>query len=276
MSTEKKFEEDLFNEMSSLNNEMINAQRTLAKQNAEIRELNLQLYESNSKLEMFCYLASHDLQEPLRMVTGFIGLLKSKYSDKLDSKALSYIDFAIDGAARMKILITNLLEFSRLGREENIQIADVNELLTEVKENMGKSIEESKAEIFVPAILPVIPLHRMEFSRLLQNLISNSIKFRIKNQAVKITLSAIENTTEWEFTVADNGIGIESKNFKKIFEIFSRLHPQQLFDGTGIGLAICKKIVQHHGGRIWVESEKGMGARFCFTISKELKVTPGE
>ncbi|MBC7889303.1 MAG: GHKL domain-containing protein [Ferruginibacter sp.] len=273
LSTLKKVREnkavDILNEMTQLNNELVNTQRKLMKQNAEINRLNKQLQYINADLEQFTYVASHDLKEPLRMVTGFMELLKTKYGEQLDKKAHSYIDLALDGGNRMQKMIIDLLELSRTGRKNAVkELASLDEILNEVKENIFILIEETRAEIIVKTALPVVAVYRADFTRLLQNLLSNAIKFRKKDIQPVVLVDVKEKEDEWLFSVEDNGIGIGQDKFEKIFEIFARLHSKETYEGTGIGLAVCKKVVEHHGGKIWIESEEGKGSTFYFTIKK--------
>ena len=227
------------------------------------------LQQKNNELEQFAYVASHDLKEPLRMVTSFMGLLKNKYGHQLDEKAHTYIDFAVDGGKRMQQMVADLLELSRTanraGRKEMLNLVDI---LKEVKQNIFKLMEETKAEINIKTDLPVLAVHRADITSLFQNLLSNAIKFRKETINPVIAISATEKKTVWQFSIEDNGIGIEKEKFEKIFEIFTRLHSQVSYEGTGIGLAICKKIAERNGGKIWLESEEGKGSIFHFTIKK--------
>lgn len=261
-------DEVILNEMTSLNNEIVNAQRALMKQNAEITRLNSRLQQVNNNLEQFTYVASHDLKEPLRMITSFMTLLKTKYGNQLDSKAQSYINTAIDGGKRMQKMITDLLELSRAARtNEAKELVNMNEVMAEVNENIFGLVEEHSAKIIIETELPVIRGFRNDMIRLIQNLISNSIKFRKKEVTPIVKVSAIEQKDCWLFSIVDNGIGINKDQFGNIFEIFSRLNSRE-FEGSGIGLAICKKIVEVAGGKIWLTSEEGAGSKFYFTILK--------
>ncbi|MBK5273157.1 MAG: GHKL domain-containing protein [Bacteroidia bacterium] len=255
--------------MSGLNNELINTQRILAKQNAEISRLNNQLQNINADLEQFTYVVAHDLKEPLRMVTSFMDQLKNKYNNQLDDKAHVYIDFAIDGARRMQIMINELLEFSRIGRKNSMkELTSFKEILKEVELNILKLTEETHAGIIITTELPVLLVYRSDISRLVQNLLINAIKFRKKEISPVIRLSATEKEDDWLFRVEDNGIGIAKDKLERVFEIFARLHTKEEYEGSGIGLAVCKKIVVQHGGKIWAESEEGKGTTFYFTINK--------
>ncbi|MDR3716467.1 MAG: ATP-binding protein [Puia sp.] len=235
--------------------------------NEDLRKRASELAASNAELERFAYIASHDLQEPLRMVSSFLQLLKKKYKDRLDEKANQYIHFAVDGSERMKGLILDLLEYSRLGfSKENFGEVDLDHVVTEVKQMFAEKIKNAGAHIETRA-LPVVHADKIQMGQLFQNLISNALKYRGPEKPL-IRLEAIEWPEHWLFKVSDNGIGIDPQFFEKIFVIFQRLHTRSEYSGTGIGLAICKKIVERHGGRIWVESEMEKGSTFFFTILK--------
>jgi len=211
--------------------------------------------------------ASHDLQEPLRMVSSFTQLLERRYKDRLDADADDYIGFIVDGSHRMKNLIDDLLAFSRLKTEAKpFELVKLGASVNEVLSNLKPSIEEFDAEITRDA-LPSVIGDPSQIKQLFQNLISNAIKFH-GDEIPKIHISIGELVSQWQIGISDNGIGIDPKHQKKVFKIFNRLHTREEYDGTGIGLAICKRIVERHGGRIWVESEPGDGSTFYFTISK--------
>ena len=227
------------------------------------------LQQKNTELEQFAYVASHDLKEPLRMVTNFMGLLKNKYGAQLDEKAHTYIDFAVDGGKRMQKMIADLLELSRSARETgDKELVDLNAVLEEVKQNIFKLIDDNRAEIIVETQLPLLSVYRIDLVRLLQNLLSNAIKFRKKELNPVVSISATEAPAAWLFRIEDNGIGIENGQHEKIFDVFTRLHSQASYEGTGIGLAICKKIVERNGGEIRVTSVEDQGSVFYFTIIK--------
>ncbi len=225
---------------------------------------------SNAELEQFAYVASHDLQEPLRMITGFLTQLEKKYGDKLDEKANQYIFYAVDGARRMRQIILDLLDFSRVGKhDEEISKIDLNKVVEEVCLLHRKKIEELNAKVLFKN-LPTILEHPSPMIRLFQNLISNALKYSRTGTTPKVVVRAKELQLHWQFSIEDNGIGIEEKYFDKIFNIFQRLHNKSEYSGTGMGLAIVKKIIENQNGKIWLESEKGKGTTFYFTISKKL------
>ena len=223
------------------------------------------LGRSNRDLEQFAYVASHDLQEPLRAVGGYAKLLERRFSGKLDAKGLEYIAGATDGAARMERLITDLLAFSRVGTRGGALVAtDMNGLLAEALRNLEAAIQGAGAKVS-SAPLPTLPADPTQMMQLFQNLIGNAIKFRGQCPP-EIFVDARQDKGRWVFSVRDNGIGIEPQYFERIFQIFQRLHTRKRYPGTGIGLAICKRIVERHGGAIWVESQPGQGSTFYFSI----------
>ena len=235
----------------------------------KLRTLLGELERSNKELEQFAYVASHDLQEPLRMVSSYTQLLEQRYRDKLDDNAREFINYAVDGARRMQRLINDLLEFSRVStRGRKLEAVDANEVLGAVRANLGAAIENAGA-LVTNEELPTVTADPTQLSQLLQNLIGNAIKFH-GAKAPRVHLAACERNGEWVFTVKDNGIGIGPDYFDRIFVIFQRLHAAADYPGTGIGLAVCKRIVERHGGRIWVESQPGNGATFSFSIPKAI------
>jgi PAS domain S-box-containing protein len=225
------------------------------------------LERSNKELEQFAYVASHDLQEPLRMVSSYSQLLAQRYENQLDDKAKKYIHYAVDGAVRMQRLINDLLRYSRVSTQgKTFAVIDSQAALGEALLNLAIAIEESRA-IVVNDDLPTVCTYAIQLSLLFQNLIGNAIKFR-GTDLPRIYISACDLGCEWRFAVKDNGIGIDAQYAEKVFMIFQRLHTRAEYPGTGIGLAICKRIVERHGGRIWFESEPGFGSAFYFTIAK--------
>ena len=227
------------------------------------------LARSNKDLEQFAYVTAHDLKEPLRMVTGFMGLLKDHCQGKLDAKSDEYIGFASDAATRMQGLIDDLLAYSRAGRGQLTECTDVAAVLTRVLQTLSVSIQQSAA-VITHDPLPTIASNPLELSQVFQNLIANAITFR-RERTPEIHIGAQRQAGGWLFAVRDNGIGIDSQFAERIFLIFQRLHTREQYPGTGIGLAICKKVVERHGGRIWVESQPGEGSTFCFTIPDQGK-----
>jgi light-regulated signal transduction histidine kinase (bacteriophytochrome) len=224
-----------------------------------------ELARSNADLEQFAYVASHDLQEPLRMVAAYTQLLSERYSGKLDENADKFIGYASEGALRMQVLIQDLLAFSRVGRANGTySTIDCNAVLEEVRKTLGPAIQECSAAVEY-AKLPSVWADRTQIAQLFQNLIGNAIKFRGKKTPV-ISIEAEKTGEHWQFSVADNGIGIAPEFADNIFVVFQRLHARTEYPGNGIGLAICKKIVERNDGKIWVESQAGSGSTFKFTI----------
>jgi signal transduction histidine kinase len=230
-----------------------------------LREKTEELARSNRDLEQFAYVASHDLQEPLRMVTSYVQLLARRYKGKLDSNADEFIGFALDGATRMWSLINDLLTYSRVGMQgDPLEPTDCEKVLSLSLHNLKVAIEENGAVVTHDA-LPTAMANRPQLIQLFQNLIENAIKFH-GAEPPRVHISASRNGNGWIFSVRDNGIGIAPEYAERIFIIFQRLHGREEYPGTGIGLAICQKIVERHGGRIWVESEVGKGATFYFNL----------
>jgi signal transduction histidine kinase len=223
-----------------------------------------ELARSNADLEQFAYVASHDLQEPLRMVTAYTQLLAERYRGKLDENADKFIAYASDGAQRMQVLIRDLLAFSRVGGKEAPESVDCNAVMKDVLQALAAAIEESAA-VIRHGELPVVWADRTQIAQVFQNLIGNAIKFRGKEPPM-VSLQAEPAGQQWQFSVSDNGIGIAPEYAENVFVVFQRLHGRGEYPGNGIGLAICKKIVEHNGGKIWVESQPGSGSTFKFTL----------
>lgn len=239
----------------------------LHEQQEYLLKLNEDLVKSNKELESFAFITSHDLQEPLRMITSYTQLLAMKYKDKLDENANDYINFAVEGAKRMYSLINGLLQYSRISRKEAIILdVNINKIIDTVKANMAHVLKERDV-IIKMGKLPVVSADYNQIIQLFQNLISNGIKFCSDKPRISISSKTVE--THYVFSIKDNGIGIDSQYFDKIFEIFKRLNNRVEYEGTGIGLAICKRIVENHNGKIWVESKPGMGSTFYFTLRRK-------
>jgi PAS domain S-box-containing protein len=239
----------------------ITKQKQMKKDLSEAME---KVKQSNQELEMFAYVASHDLQEPLRMVASFTKLLEEKYKDKLDEKANKYIAFSVNGAKRMQELINSLLDYSRIQRADTEpEELDCNEIVNEVILNMS-NIKETGVKINYLE-LPKVYSNKIQLSQVFQNLISNAIKYRSSRPLV-IDISAKKEKDKWLFAIKDNGIGFDQEHAERIFELFERLHSTKSYEGTGMGLAICKKIIEKQGGGIWAESEADKGSTFYFTL----------
>jgi len=231
----------------------------------QINQTMMKLEKSNKELEQFAYITSHDLREPLRMITSFLQLLKRRYHDKLDVDANEFIGFAVEGAKRLDNMTNDLLLYSRLNsKKRNIVSTNLENSLEIALINLKVQIEETGAKITHDQ-LPIVEADEKLNVQLFQNLIGNSIKYR-SSEPPEIHISAKREKNQYLFSVSDNGIGIDPKHLEKIYTIFQRLHTHEEYEGTGIGLAITKKIVEDQGGRIWAESEPGNGATFYFTI----------
>ncbi|HEX2867563.1 MAG TPA: CHASE domain-containing protein [Ignavibacteriales bacterium] len=270
---DKSFLEELANRIaiaivnSRLHQEKVHEieERSLAEE--KLKKTLDDLARSNRELENFAYVASHDLQEPLRMISSYTQLLSKRYKGQLDAKADQFIEFTVDGAKRMQQLIHDLLEYSRVAtRGKEFVPVDTNEIIKTVLNNLQISIKKNNAVITYDN-LPRVTGDDIQLMQLFQNLLSNSLKFK-SNKTPEINIHAEDKGSEWLFSVSDNGIGLDPQFKERIFIIFQRLHEREEYPGTGIGLAVCKKIVERHGGRIWVESEPGEGSTFFFTIPK--------
>lgn len=243
----------------------------------KLKHLNISLLEqtkkleiSNKDLEQYAYTASHDLQEPLRMISSFLTKLEAKYAGQLDEKGIQYLNFALDGAKRMRQIILDLLDYSRAGTTSyDIEDVDVNKVLEDVVSLLSGVITDKKATIHYDTTMPVIKGAYTTLRLILQNLIVNGLKYQHEGVEPVIHISCEDKQSHWQFAVTDNGIGISAEYFDKIFIIFQRLHSKSEYSGTGIGLAITKKIIENNGGKIWVESQKDKGSTFYFTITKD-------
>ncbi len=239
-------------------------QQDLEQSEDALRRAGEDLARSNHDLEQFAYVASHDLQEPLRLVMSFLGLLRDRYKSKLDAQAGEYINYAVDGAKRMSALITDLLAYSRVARDQKPAMVNMRESVDQALSMLKGVILESGAKIDIGE-LPTVTADGGQLSQVFQNLIANAIKFRRAGVAPEISIGSRMDGPQWLLWVADNGIGIDPKQALRVFDLFQRLHTRDEYPGTGIGLAICKKIVERHGGRIWVEPGTE-GSIFYFTL----------
>jgi light-regulated signal transduction histidine kinase (bacteriophytochrome) len=244
----------------------------LARSEARLRRLSEELERSNAELEQFAYEASHDLQEPLRMVASYTALLGETYKGKLGPDADKYIGYAVDGARRMQALINDLLQYSRVGRKQGALAAvSMNAAFEQALVNLQAAIWDSAATV-TRDDLPSVRGDQVLLTQVFQNLVGNAVKFR-GTAPPAVHVSAVRSGSEWVFSVRDNGIGFDPRYAERIFVLFQRLHGRDRYQGTGIGLAVCKKVIERHGGRIWAESKPGQGSTFSFTIpvSSEVK-----
>jgi len=249
-------------EKKQMENQILEANINLEK---KVQQRTAELESKNRELEQFAYVASHDLREPLTTTSGFIELFRKKYKGNLDEDADKMIAYILQANERMKVLIQDLLDYSRIGRKTELKLVDCNIILKDVLADLDNAIQKFHANVDIHR-LPVINAYPTELKLLFQNLISNSIKFRKPHEAPLVNVGAERKNGLWEFSVRDNGIGIDEKHRDRIFVIFQRLHTRSEYEGSGIGLAHCKKIVELHGGKIWVESERGKGSTFYFSI----------
>jgi light-regulated signal transduction histidine kinase (bacteriophytochrome) len=241
-----------------------NAERAAAEE--ALREKTEALGRSNADLEQFAYVASHDLQEPLRMVSSYMQLFEKRYQGALDAQADKYIAYAVDGAKRMQALIAGLLEYSRVGRQEEAPApVDSEQALDQALTNLRSALEDSKA-VVTHDPLPRVFGNGAQITRVFQNLVGNGVKFRRPEESPRIHVAAQLRANEALFSVRDNGIGIDPQYSERVFVIFQRLHTRTEYPGTGIGLSVCKKVVERHGGRIWLESQPAAGTTFWFTL----------
>jgi PAS domain S-box-containing protein len=241
------------------------AEAEVVRVNADLQRTNERLARSNEDLERFAFIASHDLQEPLRMITAYAQLLVRSYPTQFEGEGNMFVRNIVDGATRMRGLLADLLAYSEIDSDaaEPAHRVDLNEVLETVRQNLKVAVEEAGAEI-ASGPLPAVTGYTVHFVQLFQNLVANAIKYR-GQQPPRIQISCERGGGGWRFAVADNGLGIDPEYHTRIFGIFKRLHGKKI-PGTGIGLAICQRVVERYGGQIWVESERGRGATFCFTI----------
>jgi light-regulated signal transduction histidine kinase (bacteriophytochrome) len=233
---------------------------------AKLEHYAAELKRSNEDLEQFAYVVSHDLREPARMVKSYLELLEDRYQGQLDEKADKYIDHAVDGAERMQEMIKALLELSRIETEgKKPAPTDVEAVLERTLNVLERAIEDANAKV-THGPLPTVMADEAQLGLVFQNLIANAIKFRREDVPPRVHVSAEREGDEWVFSVADNGIGIDPEQADRLFQIFQRLHTREEYEGLGIGLALCRRVVERHGGRIWVESEPGEGSTFTFTL----------
>lgn len=236
---------------------------------SERKKMELELQRSNAELEEFAYVASHDLQEPLRAVAGMVQLLQQRYQGKLDERADEYIGHTVEASTRMQNLINDLLKYSRVEQfGKPLAETDLERCLKNALANLQVSMQESNAQI-THTPLPIVKADAAQLTQVLQNLIGNAIKFRGAGP-LHIHIGAKKIKHNWQFEVSDNGIGIEPQYFERIFRVFQRLHTRREYPGTGIGLSLCKKIIERHGGQIWLESQPGAGSTFYFTLPERL------
>jgi two-component system, chemotaxis family, sensor kinase Cph1 len=237
----------------------------LERTQAELEEAVRQLEASNERLDQFASAASHDLQEPLRMITSYLHLLENRYADDLDDDAEEFVDYAVDGAERMQAMVDDLLQYSRIEtRGDPLEPIDLDAVLADTLTDLQLSIEEADAEITADD-LPRVEGDESQLRQLFQNLVSNAVEYS-GDEPPRVHVSAERTNGAWKFGVHDEGIGIDPDDQERIFEVFDRLHSREEYEGTGIGLALCRRVVERHGGEIWVDSESGEGSSFFFTL----------
>jgi light-regulated signal transduction histidine kinase (bacteriophytochrome) len=252
---------DLANDIDSMRERIVSALSASREAHAQLDAQARELERSNAELEQFAYVASHDLQEPLRKVASFCQLLEQRYRGQLDERADQYIDFAVDGAKRMQQLINDLLAFSRVGRTSGpLGPVDLDDVLGRALANLGAAIEESGATVKAGS-LPTVRGEASLLALVFQNLIGNAIKFR-SEATPEVRIGVTRRNGDWEISCSDNGIGIDPEYAERVFVIFQRLHAKDEYPGTGIGLAMCRKIVEYHGGRIWLDADANPGTTF--------------
>jgi light-regulated signal transduction histidine kinase (bacteriophytochrome) len=235
------------------------------KSEQQLEAKNNELQLKNRELEQFAYVTSHDLQEPLRTISSFVEQFQKTYTERLDEKGLKFLHYITQATDRMRTLIKDLLDYSRIGRKQEVASVDCNEIVSTVLDDLGSAIKEAGANIKTGE-LPMISGYKTELKQLFQNLIINAIKFRKKEVHPEIEIASHRVNGGYEFMIKDNGIGIPAEHSERIFIIFQRLHTRTEYEGSGIGLSHCKKIVELHGGKIWVKSKPGEGSAFHFTI----------
>ncbi len=240
--------------------------RELAFRQQAVQELT----RSNEELQQFAYVASHDLQSPLKTITNYLSLLEGRYGDQLDENAKKLIGTSTAAAGRMRTLINDLLDFSRVGTNVEFKPIDLNELVAEIVDEQQSDIQATNASIDV-APLPTLRAHRTDLKQVFQNLITNGLKYRRADVPPQLTIRVADEGNHYRFSVADNGIGVEPDYYDRVFQIFQRLHGRNEYPGTGIGLATCKKVIDIYGGQIWLNSTVGAGTTFYFTIPKTIK-----
>ncbi len=229
-----------------------------------------ELTRSNEELQQFAYVASHDLQSPLKTITNYLSLLEGRYGDQLDDNAKKLIGTSTAAAGRMRTLINDLLDFSRIGTNVEFKTIDLNELVAEILDEQQSDIQATNATVDAEP-LPAVTAHRTDLKQVFQNLITNGLKYRRAGVPPQLTIRAVDEGNHYRFSVADNGIGVEPHHYDRVFQIFQRLHGRNEYPGTGIGLATCKKVIDIYGGQIWLNSTVGVGSTFYFTIPKKIK-----
>lgn len=258
----------IFTGLSKTVRKQIDLQQELIAQSKSLEHSLYEIEKKNEELEKFAYTVSHDLQEPLRMITGFLSQLDHKYGDQLDDKGRQYIQFAFGGASRMRQIILDLLQYSRVSKEEHVkEQVDIEEIIADYRNLRHRLIKEKSANIFLDTPMSIAS-YKAPLIQVLHNLIDNALKYSNEDVPPEVHISVSEQPDHWLFSVSDNGIGIEHEYFDKIFILFQRLHAADEYEGTGMGLAIVKKIVENLGGEIHIESEPGKGSTFSFTIAK--------